>query len=261
MHSWTRRHLTYANVVVTLALVFAMSGGAYAASKYLITSTKQIKPSVLKQLTGKTGAKGATGATGSTGPQGPTGPAGPSGTAGKDGAAGVGTEGKQGPEGKEGSPWTAGGTLPSHKTLVGDWGLIASAAGGATSVSTSVSFGIPLSEGPAAHYIRTTGKEPFYNEGTEKEEERTAGGCTGSASNPTAEPGNLCVYASIKENTDTNPIPNPHYVFPKICSFASGGECVTTGKVGADSSGFGLITLSKEEGTVNVAGTWAVTSE
>ena len=31
-----RRHLTYANVVATLALVFAMSGGAFAATHYLI---------------------------------------------------------------------------------------------------------------------------------------------------------------------------------------------------------------------------------
>jgi hypothetical protein len=37
---------------MTLALVFAMSGGAYAARRFVITSTKQIKPSVLKSLSG-----------------------------------------------------------------------------------------------------------------------------------------------------------------------------------------------------------------
>jgi hypothetical protein len=38
------KHLNYTNIVVTFALVFAMSGGAFAAGKILITSTKQIKP-------------------------------------------------------------------------------------------------------------------------------------------------------------------------------------------------------------------------
>ena len=57
-----RRRLSYANVTATLALVFAMSGGAMAANHYLITSTKQINPKVLKKLTGKTGKTGATGA-------------------------------------------------------------------------------------------------------------------------------------------------------------------------------------------------------
>lgn len=47
MFSRIRKRLTYANVAMTMALVFAMSGGAYAAKKYVITSTKQIKPSVL----------------------------------------------------------------------------------------------------------------------------------------------------------------------------------------------------------------------
>jgi hypothetical protein len=47
------RHLSYANVVSTLALLFAMTGGALAASHYVITSTKQIKPSVLEKLTPK----------------------------------------------------------------------------------------------------------------------------------------------------------------------------------------------------------------
>ncbi len=74
-----RKRITYANVTATLALVFAMSGGAMAANHYLINSTKQISPKVLKKLkgnTGKTGATGATGATGSTGATGPEGKAG-----------------------------------------------------------------------------------------------------------------------------------------------------------------------------------------
>src|ERR1700691_2818921 len=79
-----RRHLNYANVVATLALVFAMSGGALAAKHYLINSTKQINPKVLKKL------KGNTGKTGAIGPQGKEGPAGKEGLAGKEGAAGAG---------------------------------------------------------------------------------------------------------------------------------------------------------------------------
>jgi len=62
-----RRHLNYANVVATLALVFAMSGGALAANHYLINSTKQIKPSVLKKLKGNKGARGVPGTKGLTG--------------------------------------------------------------------------------------------------------------------------------------------------------------------------------------------------
>jgi hypothetical protein len=68
-----RRHLNYENVVATLALVFAMSGGALAANRYLIDSTKQIKPSVLKKLRGTRGARGAAGAKGLTGAAGATG--------------------------------------------------------------------------------------------------------------------------------------------------------------------------------------------
>ncbi len=46
-----RKRLTYANVTATLALVFSMSGGALAASHYLIKSTKQISPKVLRSFT------------------------------------------------------------------------------------------------------------------------------------------------------------------------------------------------------------------
>jgi len=82
-----RRHLTYANVVATLALVFAMSGGALAANHYLLNSTKQIKPSVLKALRGKTGPRGAVGRVGPVGPAGPAGQQGETGAAGPSGSA------------------------------------------------------------------------------------------------------------------------------------------------------------------------------
>jgi hypothetical protein len=90
-----RRPLSYANVVATLALVFAMSGGALAANHYLINSTKQINPKVLKKLKGAVGKAGLPGAGGL---------AGTPGSAGKEGTGGKeGKEGKSGPEGEPGS--------------------------------------------------------------------------------------------------------------------------------------------------------------
>ncbi len=79
-----RKQFNAPTAIAVLALVFAMTGGAWAANEYVVTSTKQIKPKVLKKLRGRTGKTGATGATGAAGPQGPkgdTGPAGASATA------------------------------------------------------------------------------------------------------------------------------------------------------------------------------------
>jgi hypothetical protein len=90
-----RRHLSYANVVATLALLFAMGGGALAAGHYLITSTHQISPKVLHKLrgnagsAGKTGASGVAGAPGKTGASGSTGAPGPKGSPGEPGLPGA----------------------------------------------------------------------------------------------------------------------------------------------------------------------------
>lgn len=104
-----QKRLTYANVVATLALVFAMSGGAIAANHYLITSTKQISPKVIKKLKGNAGPQGKQGPVGKTGPTGATGP--------------TGQTGKEGPPGQN---LTAETPLPSGQSESGTF----SAGGG-----------------------------------------------------------------------------------------------------------------------------------
>src|SRR5262245_15974853 len=65
-------------IVAVIALVVALGGTAFAAKKYVITKTTQIKPRVLAQLR----------KTGPAGPIGLPGPAGPAGERGSAGAAG-----------------------------------------------------------------------------------------------------------------------------------------------------------------------------
>jgi len=81
-----RRIITFSNVVSLMALVFSMTGGALAAHHffthhYLINSTSQINPKVLKRL------KGEPGEIGQIGPQGVTGEVGPNGKVGGRGEA------------------------------------------------------------------------------------------------------------------------------------------------------------------------------
>jgi hypothetical protein len=209
-----RTRITPATILATVALVFAMTGGAYAAKKYLITSTKQISPKVLSSLKGAKGAAGTAGAAGPAGPQGPSGtagttgkegPTGKEGTPGKEGSAGKeGTKGLEGAKGVEGSPWTAGGTLPSGKTETGAWSFgkesqSAQAVEVGIGTLVAVSFPIPLAQalsGAHVHYVNTaTGEEvEAFEENLEtqfREVPQTA--CPGVGK---ANQGELCVYQS-----------------------------------------------------------------
>lgn len=180
-----RKRLTYANVAMTLTLMFAISGGAYAASKYLITSMKQISPKVLKSLQGKTGKTGPAGATGPAGPAGPTGPAGGVGPAGPAGTNG--TNGTNGENGKEGSPWTAKGTLPKGSSETGTW-TIAQPVEGDTAVVADLSFPVSLAKALTeehVHYFAMGASPP------------AGSGCNGSFEKPEAESGNLCIFTKV----------------------------------------------------------------
>jgi hypothetical protein len=277
MFSRISKRLTYANVAATLALVFAMSGGAYAASKYLITSTKQIKPSVLASLKGKNGAAGPAGAQGAAGPLGPAGVGGAQGAKGENGANGKeGIQGKEGTAGKEGkagesvantalvaknvncaeggseftvggkhtyacngSPWTAGGTLPSGATETGTWTFFAH-----NLITPEV-----LEEAAISFPIRLpgTGNAFLLNE-SETLGKTGTGGCTGTFTNPTAPEGTLCVYTENERSQNISVL--------KVLGFGPGYEPTGAFLVFEIGEKVG----PTEPGSVEDEGTWAVTA-
>jgi hypothetical protein len=191
MFSIFRNRFGAPGVISVIALIFAMFGGAYAASNggsgNATTSAKAKK--------GPRGPRGKTGPAGPAGPAGAVGPAGPAGPKGDPGA--------QGAEGKPGTPGTNGtnGTfstepLPAGETLTGAW--IASGGKGDTSWA-SISFPIQVSPAPTLYW-----EPPALGGGGFKiapggsvsllTAEEIEAKCPGSATEPKATPGAVCVY-------------------------------------------------------------------
>src|ERR1700709_2377936 len=95
-----RSHLTYANVIASLALFLALGGGAYAAVSTIPAADGTIPGCYATSDGAPLGARGTTGAPGPRGTAGAQGAAAPAGPAGLAGAAGVnGTDGAIGPAG------------------------------------------------------------------------------------------------------------------------------------------------------------------
>ena len=256
MFSSLRRRITPSTVIATVALLFAMSGGAYAAGKYLITSTKQIKPSVLASLKGKAGPAGPAGANGAAGPAGPAG----SGTPGAEGKQGPkGETGKEGSPGQNGKNGETGFTekLPPGKTETGTWSLgkVGALPSGQTKVQelVPVSFAIPLAaplgEGNA-HFLIDNEQTKQFEEVYETSGEffqKPSTVCLGTPEDPKAAPGSLCIYAQQLQG-----VPEEHEHLTEV---ASPGDSSGVGPTGAVIRFLG----SKEE--AYGFGSWAVTAE
>ena len=127
-------------ILTASSVLLAVTTGALAARKYLITSSAQIKPGAVSygnlavaarlRLAGTSGQNGAPGSPGATGPAGAAGPAGPQGTTGATGPAGAtgstgsaGAPGAQGPQGAQGPEGPAG--VDGSNALAQASGLVA----------------------------------------------------------------------------------------------------------------------------------------
>lgn len=270
-----RKHLNATTVIAIVALVFAMTGGAFA-----VTSKGGAAPvaSVAKKKSKGDASRGPRGPKGDTGPVGPVGPAGApgkEGLAGKEGPAGNdGANGANGtgattesfggkahgceeggvlvksasPEavvcnGKAGKNGTTGFTekLPAGKTETGAWSGQLTAGASTAVVFIPIAFNIPLEapiESGDAEYVGPSGN------GTT---------CPGSAEAPEAEAGHLCVYQETTSNIEENAgrIANALFLRPDK-GYATAFGASSTGTilyltVEANKEGFGF-------------GTWAVTA-
>jgi hypothetical protein len=92
--------------IAVIALILALTGGAFAAAGKLTSKQKKEVEKIAKKYAGKPGAQGA------TGPAGPAGPGGPQGPAGAKGDQGAqGNPGTPGTPGAPGAPGAAGKSI------------------------------------------------------------------------------------------------------------------------------------------------------
>jgi hypothetical protein len=231
---YVRRHH-----VGLLALMFALGGTSYAAVRLpsrsvgtvqlqngAVTRAKlrlnavsspqvenhsllaqDFKPSQLPHgVTGPKGDPGAVGPQGASGPQGPVGPSGPKGD-------------------------SFDTRLPSGKTLRGTYGVTGTASTqGGQFAAISETYSAALAAAPQLHMIADHAAPPSK--------------CPGTAADPQAVPGNLCVYESPNHG---NLIDAPH-LFIDPLNPAEG------------TLGFRIMITANANGSFTSAGTWAVTA-
>jgi hypothetical protein len=220
-----REHFGTAGLLVAIAaLVAALAGTAFAATKLNSTQKKEVK-SIAKSFQGKgpAGAKGDPGAAGTAGAPGAKGDAGSNGSSGTsattesfNGALHGCTEGgvvvksaspeaivcngKKGTNGEDGETGFTE-TLPPEKTETGTWSFESN--GTAYNVSP-ISFPIPLAATDASQITVHYWRESDVTHDPE---------CTGTIDAPDAEPGVLCMYIAEKFEAD-NVGGNPPIAIP-----------------------------------------------
>jgi hypothetical protein len=217
-------HLTPSTAIAIIALVFALTGGAFAASSHgggnapakasasttPLASAAKSKPKPKAKPgprgpagpAGKNGTNGANGAPGATGPAGPAGPAGGAGPQGLTGNEGpVGHEGKEGPKGKEGALGTAGVTLPKGASETGVWAVGETASAtpelNVSKLYIPISFPIPLAAALIEENVHVfEGETPPGGCEFVTVKETIAQGVEEEVKHLKAAPGNLCVHVT-----------------------------------------------------------------
>jgi hypothetical protein len=236
-HRLHDRFGTVGLVIAVIALVAALGGTALAAGGALTANQKKEVANISK----KEAKKFAT-----AGPQGPAGLPGPQGPAGAKGA--VGTPGSPGENGADGNPWTAGGTLPTGASETGTW---ATGLTEGTYAQIGISFTIPLAaglDGSHVHLIGLSGEEKTFN-GEIIEAPQPA--CGGTAAQPAAAPGHLCVYESFES-------PELFFTSNFIVPPVNTAVLPITGS-GAGTSGARIVGYNPTHTEMMAWGSWAVT--
>jgi|SRR5215212_5038227 len=177
-------------IVAVVALVAALGGTALAVTGLNSKEKKEVKK-IAKKFAGAQGPQGLAGPQGPAGPHGPEGPRGADGENGKDGEPGL-----IGPAGPTET------SLPAGKTEIGLWSFTNHSAG---KYWTTISWPLRL-ENVGSYGFTWVG--PGETATTE---------CPGTAEEPKALPGNICVYGQELQNTEKS--------FPEIgetLSFSAG---------------------------------------
>ena len=223
------KHLTPATGIAFIALIFAITGGAFAAtggsggsgsgshaSATLTASAAKAKSKAKagpRGPAGKNGTNGTNGAPGATGPAGPTGPAGGAGTPGTPGTNGTnGTNGesvKAEPAAKPAECKEGGTKLTvagkSEKVCNGEKGKegnILPVLGVGTTETGSIAYQKPTEEAGGSLLVVSLAISFAIPLAAELDHEhvelveagKTGSKCTGTPAEPTAPSGVLCVY-------------------------------------------------------------------
>jgi len=270
MVSMLRRNLNAPTAIAVIALVFAMVGGAVAATGGSGGGKATASADGKRGPRGPKGARGPAGPAGPVGPQGAPGAPGAPGSKGDPGTPGIspvgaafagnqkgcqegGVEFKgtnttvacNGVDGEDGEDGETGFTevLPEGKTETGAWSVLVNEG---EVGSAPVSFNIPLLDPPDPVLVK-------------KGENGTANGCPGLVGGtPQADPGKLCVYVHsvvgklIDDPNEDPPISELSFANPTV-QFGLGAE-------GAAASGVLIQTSPCETAPCLVWGTWAVTA-
>ena len=277
-----RKHLTPATFIAFVALVFALTGGAFAASSngggsgskatasagngpaIATTAKKKAKTKAGARgpagPQGKAGANGATGAAGATGPGGAGGATGPIGPEGKAGTAGAPGESviikplsKGSPACEEGGAEFKVG-VSTGRACNGTTGYTPTLPSKATETGTW-SFSAPEATAAVAPVSFAIPLEKpleaadvHYLDITEWSNKTGPAGCPGTAEKPEAAAGQFCAYGTSFSGTVSVPaaiIQNSAEGFPNS---------------GASKAGAVIFFGEPESGGAFAFGTWAVTA-